>query len=257
MRDTLSAKRRWHASSETAFCASSGPFPARSLLNVARLWQDSGCDPEDPKTWTKPVIRLGWYDDEPFRQVANTPRLHAAFDQLVGKGRWVPRSNLGSFPIRFPGLEDPGDAGWHVDVSFAGSDSDPDDFATWRVNVTSRDRALLMLFLFSDVGEDDAPTRIRAGSHLDVARRLAPAGEAGLTKGELDLSGDWPEALATGKAGTVFLCHPFLIHAAQRHQGIRPRFLAQPTLHPAEPLRLDRAKLETSPVEQAIRLALS
>ena len=37
-----------------------------------------------------------------------------------------------------------------------------------------------MLFLFSDVGEDDAPTRIRVGSHLQIARELAPAGESGL-----------------------------------------------------------------------------
>ena len=32
----------------------------------------------------------------------NTPALHEAFDQLVGPGRWVPRTGLGTFPIRFP-----------------------------------------------------------------------------------------------------------------------------------------------------------
>lgn len=41
-----------------------------------------------------------------------------------------------------------------------------------------------------------------------------------------------PEALATGEAGTVYLCHPFLVQAAQRHQGTTPRFMAQPPLHP-------------------------
>ena len=40
------------------------------------------------------------------------------------------------------------DAGWHIDASFAGADSDPNDFMSWRANVTSRGRALLMLFLF-------------------------------------------------------------------------------------------------------------
>ena len=40
-----------------------------------------------------------------------------------------------------------------------------------------------MLFLFSDVGERDAPTRIRIGSHADIARQLARAGEEGLTLG--------------------------------------------------------------------------
>jgi hypothetical protein len=38
-----------------------------------------------------------------------------------------------------------------------------------------------MLFLFSDVGQDDAPTRIRIGSHLDMARFLEPAGQAGMS----------------------------------------------------------------------------
>jgi hypothetical protein len=37
-----------------------------------------------------------------------------------------------------------------------------------------------MLFLFADVDREDAPTRIRVGSHLDMARYLAPAGEAGI-----------------------------------------------------------------------------
>ena len=42
-----------------------------------------GCDPRDASTWTRPVIRLGMYGQEPFVDSANTPVLHAAFDQLV------------------------------------------------------------------------------------------------------------------------------------------------------------------------------
>jgi hypothetical protein len=54
-----------------------------------------------------------------------------------------------------------------------------------------------------------------------------------------------PLALATGRAGDVYLCHPFLVHAAQRHRARRhgPRFVAQPPVpwrpgvdgFPAEP----------------------
>ena len=112
-----------------------------------------------------------------FHEAANTPALYDAFDKLVGRGRWRRRPNVGTFVVRFPSPADPGDLGWHVDLSFPGDTGDPtgSDYSAWRVNVTSRDRALLMLFLFSDVGEDDAPTRIRVGSHADVA---APAGEA-------------------------------------------------------------------------------
>ncbi|KQU97407.1 phytanoyl-CoA dioxygenase family protein [Devosia sp. Root105] len=227
----------------------------------AILWADTGCDPNDPTTWTKPVIRLGNYSQPPFVAAANTPLLRAAFDQLVGPGRWLPQGNLGTFPVRFPSPEDPGDAGWHIDVSF-GWEENPTDFLSWRANVSSRGRALLMLFLFSEVGAEDAPTRIRVGSHLDIARQLAPAGEAGLTLRELAAdnfaaSAHRPEVLATGSPGTVYLCHPFLVHAAQPHHGTEPRFMAQPPLLPREPLRLDRADGDYSPVEIAIRQALA
>jgi hypothetical protein len=57
--------------------------------------------------------------------------------------------------------------------------------------------------------------------------------------------------LATGEAGSVYVCHPFLVHAAQMHRGSVPRFMAQPPLHPAEPFRLDRVDGDYSPVEMA------
>jgi hypothetical protein len=238
-------------------------FP-RQLADQGRaiLWRDLPCDPDDPASWTRPVLRLGYYGDEPFKRAVNSPVLYAAFDQLVGKGRWRPRANLGTFPVRFPSPDDPGDAGWHIDASFpdaAGSSDEKQDFSGWRANVTSRGRALLMLLLFSDVAEFDAPTRIKVGSHLDIARLLEPAGEAGMSHamlGDLGAAIDRPEALATGEAGTVYLCHPFLVHAAQMHRGSVPRFMAQPPLHPAEPFRLDRADGDYSPVELAIRQAL-
>jgi hypothetical protein len=119
-----------------------------------------------------------------------------------------------------------------------------------------------MLFLFSDVGEQDAPTRIRLGSHRDVARRLAPAGEEGLSlielaKNDFAETASRREIAATGDAGTVYLCHPFLVHAAQPHRGTRPRFMARPPLLPAEPLSLERADDDYSAVELAIREALA
>jgi hypothetical protein len=234
-----------------------GAFP-RALAEEGRaiLWRDTGCDPDDPATWTKPVIRLGLYGHPPFAAAASTPTLHAAFDQLVGAGCWKARPNLGTFPVRFPSPEDPGDTGWHIDVSFRLEHDDPTDFLGWRVNVHSKGRALLMLFLFSDVGEEDAPTRIRVASHMDVARRLAPAGEDGVPLRELaandfDETAPREQILATGEAGTVYLCHPFLVHAAQPHRGTRPRFMAQPPLLPA-----DGPQCRASPVHRAIAKAL-
>lgn len=244
---------------ERGFVRLDHAFPPALAEKVrAILGRDLGCDLNDPASWTKPVIRLGMYTDASFIAAASTPRLHGAFDRLVGAGRWLPCGAMGTFPVRFPSPENPGDAGWHVDVSFGFDDP---DFMNWRVNITSKGRALLMLFLFSDVGEDDAPTRIRVGSHKDIARQLAPAGEAGLSLRELAADGfagsaGRDEVLATGEAGTVYLCHPFLVHAAQPHRGKMPRFMAQPPLLPREPLSLDREDGLYSPVEAAILRAL-
>lgn len=219
------------------------------------LWKDTGCDPDDASTWTKPVIRLGDYAQEPFRKAVNNSLLHAAFDELVGKGRWLPRNSLGTFPVRFPSDEEPNDSGWHVEASFPGDD--PQDYLSWRINVHSKGRALLMLFLFSEVTKDDAPTRIKPGSHIEVARLLKPYGEDGLSFLELaqklNATSSAADVFATGKPGTVYLCHPFLVHAAQVHHGKNPRFMAQPPLLPSEDLQLYRNDGNYSPVETAIR----
>jgi hypothetical protein len=247
---------------EQGFVRIDNAFP-RELAEQGRaiLWRDLPCSEHDPSTWTRPVIRLSGYRGPLFRGIANTPVLHRAFDQLVGAGRWRARHDIGgTFPVRFPHPDDPGDAGWHIDLSFPGEDGNPNErheYSAWRANIVSRGRALLMLFLFSDVGEDDAPTRIRVGSHMPMARYLAPAAEAGRARMVLDDMGAGCEiALATGEAGTVYLCHPFLVHAAQKHRGKTPRFLAQPDLPPAEPYRLEREDGDYSPVEIAIRMAL-
>ncbi len=227
--------------------------------NLARqcrdeLWTRIGLSPDEPETWTRPIIRVDFMASPTFVEAANTPCLHTAYDQLVGEGRWFAPTALGTFPIRFPSQEAPGDDGWHVDVSFG---TDNPDFMQWRANVKSRGRALLMLFLFSDVGPDDAPTRIRKGSHASIARELLPFGEAGATLKQLSADGyastqDCEIELATGAAGTVYLCHPFLVHAAQSHRGKQPRFMAQPPLLPRA--EFDPA-LPPSPVQLAIRRA--
>jgi hypothetical protein len=238
-----------------------GAFP-RAVADECRaiLWPKTGASPDDPATWTRPVARIDGCGDEPFRRAANTPLLLAAFDQLVGPGRWAPRTGLGTFPIRFPHPDDPGDDGWHTEGSYL-----PEGADWFWLNLRSRGRALLMLFLFSEVGPADAPTRIKVGSHLDVPPFLEPAGEAGMSglvlartldaAGMLD-SPRRPLALATGRPGDVYLCHPFLIHAAQPHRGTVPRFMAQPPLDPVGQLELDRPDGAYSAVERAVLLGL-
>src|SRR5262245_60331775 len=100
-------------------------FPKQVAADArAVLWRDTGCDATDPATWTRPVIRLGMYTQRPFVDAASTPALHRAFDQLAGQGCWSPCMSMGTFPVRFPSPQDPGDAGWHVDASFGYHDPD-------------------------------------------------------------------------------------------------------------------------------------
>lgn len=223
------------------------------------LWNDVPCDRSDPSSWKDPVIRLGMYTNEPFINSINSPKLYNAFNQLIGKDKWIPCRSVGTFPVRFPSSQQPNDTGKHVDASFPGHD--PSIFFEWRVNVKSKGRALLMLILYSDVSENDAPTIIYEGSHIDVARLLSKEGDLGLSFMELasrlDELPKTKEVYATGKAGTIYLCHPFLVHSAQPHTGSTPKFMAQPPLLLKSELSISDSDVDYSPVEKAIRIGIA
>ena len=210
-----------------------------------------GVDPRDPATWTEPVVRLPCPEGPAFRAAGTAPALREMYDALLGPGRWIPREGVGgTVPVRFPSRRDPGDAGWHIDGSY-------DVEGRWCVNVHSRHRGLLALFLFTDVGDEDAPTEVIVGSHLDVPRVLAGYGERGVFFG--DVVGHLPAATflrprarATGRAGDVYVCHPFLVHRATwPHLGARPRMVAQPEIAHREPFALG-GETEVCAVERAI-----
>jgi Phytanoyl-CoA dioxygenase (PhyH) len=208
-------------------------------------------DPRDPTTWTEPVVRFACPEGPSFVSAGTAPALCDAYDALLGAGRWWRREGVGgTLPVRFPSLRNPGDAGWHIDGSY-------DVDGAWWVNVRSRGRGLLALFLFTDVGDDDAPTEVIVGSHLDVPRVLVPAGDRGVFFGDVveQLPGstfERPLMRATGHAGDVFLCHPFLVHRATwPHRGVGPRMVAQPAVAIREPFALCPGP-DLCPVERAI-----
>ncbi|MGI9609607.1 MAG: phytanoyl-CoA dioxygenase [Acidimicrobiia bacterium] len=227
-----------------------------AILEVCRAELDlelrrAGVDIEDPTTWIEPIVRFSCPNTPTFASAGTQPVLWQIYDQLLGPGRHIERHAVGgSVPVRFPSDSDPGDAGWHIDSSFPIGD-------TWGVNYRSMGRGLLCLFLFSDIGVNDAPTEIKVGSHLHVPRTLEPMGEAG---GSYDVKqtdafeaiAQLPSALATGQAGDVYVCHPFLVHRATwPHRGSQPRFIAQPGIDIKQPFELTGA--ETAfPVERAI-----
>ncbi len=128
-------------------------------------------------------------------------------------------------------------------------------------SVHSPTQALLALFLFTNVGEHDAPTLALRGSHLDIAAVLGRAGDAGPEWSELEphvpaSMFERDVVAVTGQAGDVYLCHPFLVHRASwPHRGRSPRIVAQPSIWLKEPYDLhDEARALA--VERAIHAGI-
>jgi hypothetical protein len=240
-----------------------GAVPRRTVEDcwseIAADLRRRGVDPGRRDTWSAPVVRVNCPHTPAFAAAGTQPTLWEAYDQLLGAGTWRQLQGVGgTVPVRFPVAGDPGDAGWHVDGSFEVA-------GTFGLNVHSRDRGLLCLFLFTDVGPDDAPTELKVGSHLDLPPVLAPFGEAGadyitVAQSLPPSTFDRRSAFATGAAGDVYICHPFLVHRATwPHRGDRPRAIAQPGVATKRPFAIDPDADGTSvsPVERAIMHALT
>jgi hypothetical protein len=159
----------------------------------------------EPVFWASDLTGEG-----PFGEIARSPLLARALDELCRASGWVPRGQLGMVPVRFPRLPPADDRGWHVDSNVF----PPGGGAL----CGARSQTMLLLTLLSDVGPDDAPTRIRIGSQRDAASERRPL------------------AYATGQPGDVYLVHPLTVHAADEHRGGEPRFMAQTPLFLTAPL---------------------
>ena len=98
-----------------------------------------GVEPDNPATWTEPVVRFACPEGPAFAAAGTSPALAEVYDALLGSDRWVKRAGVGgTLPVRFPSSRDPGDAGWHIDGSY-------DVDGAWWTNVYSRGRGLLAL----------------------------------------------------------------------------------------------------------------
>jgi ectoine hydroxylase-related dioxygenase (phytanoyl-CoA dioxygenase family) len=206
----------------------------RTLIDecVTTIWDTISDNRDDPATWTEPVTRINTPHTRAFAAIPHTPALINAVAATAGADAQLAVPLGGTIPIRFPvhgrSIDDDG---WHIDGSYLGPDG------RWWVNHHSRNRAQLMLVLFTDIDSDYAPTRIRVGSHHRIRNVLEPYGDTGVYFGDIELPDsiwDCPVIEATGHAGDIYLCHPFLVHAAQPHRGhlqSRPtpaRIVAQP-----------------------------
>ncbi|RZT18448.1 phytanoyl-CoA dioxygenase PhyH [Mycobacterium sp. BK558] len=194
------------------------------------LWRQLGVS-RDPATWTRPVMWTADLTGEgPFGELARSPVLADALDAICGEGGWLPRGALGNIPVRFPVQPPADDRGWHIDLNTPGEDG------AWFV--TNRPQTLLVLTLLSEVTVDDAPTRIRAGSHRDTARVLGDEPLDAVQAGALvdAASASRPVHHATGAPGDMYVLHPFTVHAADEHRGSTPRFMSQAPVLLTRPL---------------------
>jgi hypothetical protein len=209
---------------------------SRAVADAARavLWQQLGLSPDDPAGWSEPVRWLADLTGQgPFGELVRSPVLAQALDDVCGVGGWLPRGALGNIPVRFPNVATvppKDDRGWHIDANTPLPDG------SWAV--TGRPHTVLLLTLLSDVGPDDAPTRIRAGSHRDVAPVLGPDPVESAQMGLLvdEASAQRSVVHATGRPGDMYLVHPFTVHAADEHRGRTPRFMAQGPIVLTSPL---------------------
>lgn len=72
---------------------------ANAALDI--LWKDIPFEKSNLTSWSEPVVRLGMYTQQPFIDSVNTPKLHAAFDQLIGVSNWIPCPSVGTFLLVF------------------------------------------------------------------------------------------------------------------------------------------------------------
>ncbi|MCP9272632.1 phytanoyl-CoA dioxygenase family protein [Mycolicibacterium arenosum] len=216
----------------SGFLKVEGAVP-REVADAARalLWEQLEWSPDEPDEWTEPVR---WVADltgaGPFGELARSRAVATALDAVCGAGGWLPRGALGNIPVRFPVSPPADDRGWHVDANTPLPDG------SWAV--TGRPHTLLLLTLLSDVGPDDAPTRIRSGSHHRVAAALteAPVDFVAAASVVAEASEGCPVVRATGGPGDVYVVHPFTVHAADVHRGREPRFMAQGPVPLTSPL---------------------
>ncbi|WP_203982894.1 phytanoyl-CoA dioxygenase family protein [Sphaerisporangium rufum] len=206
---------------------------------LAQAWaQLGGRTPDDPSGWDEPVM---WASDltgqGPMGEMARSPRLARALDEVCGARGRAPRGALGMIPVRFPGKAVVDDRGWHIDANVALPDG--------TYAVSGRPEMMLVLTLLSRVGPEDAPTRIRVGSHRAAGAALAGQVLDPMKAGPVvdQATQDCPVAYATGEPGDVFLVHPFTVHAADEHRGTRPRFMAQGPVLLAQPVTPDAGNL--------------
>ena len=141
--------------------------------------QDSHLRRDDPNTWTveRYGIADGWLPSmgAPYSD-AYSPKLRAAFDQLMGPDKYEESSlALGWWVVTFPGFWDERLAdypGHPPEVAWGAAGHWHIDGAHFQHYINSKEVGLLPIFLFNTIGKHDGGTLLCPGSHRVVAEIL-------------------------------------------------------------------------------------
>lgn len=163
-------------------------------------------------------------DGEPWSGVF-TERLYGAIDDICGAGCWN-SFGAGWWTISFPGFCEPPwgvDGNWHIDGS------------SERHYIFSKSIGVVPIMLFSDVCLGSGGTAVARGSHKLVINALVSAGLRGLSGPDVkaifeDRESEFDVVELCGSAGTVYLMHPYLVHARSKNLSSNPRFLCHPSV---------------------------
>ncbi|HYE07608.1 MAG TPA: hypothetical protein VEL07_18970 [Planctomycetota bacterium] len=228
--------------------------PAVIARCADRFWTRVGYDRHDPSTWREARMHLPVHEDFAVRDVA--PRAYHAMlelcggaERVAGDPQWGDAfiANLGVRADQPWVPPSPAAGGWHKDGDF------------FRHFLDSPEQGLLTIVLWSDVVERGGATFLACDSVAPVARHLAAHPE-GVHPDDLPFKRFIAECTdfreATGRAGDVYLLHPYILHATSGNVLRRPRLITNPPITLREPMRFDRVDGQHSPVERAILRAL-
>lgn len=220
--------------------------PAFCAERVRLGWERSGYDPADRSTWEQDRLHLS---SKVFWKVGEiAPLALEAIGQLCGGHERIAEPIWSdAFIINFrvdadKPWQDPSPAakGWHKDGDF------------FHHFLDSPEQALLTVVIWQDVATRGGATFIARDSVAPIARHLAahPEGVDPYLFPSKDLITECADfAEAEGRAGDVWLLHPYLLHATSPNHSGRARFITNPPVHFREPMRFDPP---ASPVEAAI-----
>jgi hypothetical protein len=237
---------------------------------TAQIWERLGYAERDPSTWVEPTVHMPSRRQLDVREFA--PKAWGAACDLVGGAERIATDrpyvwNDGFIVNLWQGADraweppSPASPGWHKDGDF------------FRHFLDSPEQGLLTLVLWSDVRHRGGATFVAADSVGPVARLLAEnpqglypvrpaAGEGGDPDAVLfpcaDLIAQCDDFVeAVGEVGDVYLLHPYVLHAKSQNLLRIPRFITNPPLTLAAPMRFDRTDPdELSPVERGVLRAL-